>query len=151
METFLQCKLVLPDLMLQEAHVTVEQGVRRREDPYGLHPRPPLHRALHRHVGEAGEAKVGALAEVAADGREGGENETDRRSHESRKAKGLPDGWAFFFSLSLLAGQHFLSNQEKDVELHPNTAKLPFANEGQKLPLLFRLGLSDLAKQCVSH
>lgn len=112
METFLRCKLVLPDLMLQEAHVTVEQGVRRREDPYGLHPRPPLHRALHWHVGEAGEAKVGALAEVAADGREGGENETDRRSHESRKAKGLPDGWAFFFSLFWL-GNTFSPTRRK--------------------------------------
>lgn len=63
-------KPALPDLMLQEAHVAVEQGVGRREDPHWLHPGAPLRRALHRHVGEAGQAKVGALAEVAAERRE---------------------------------------------------------------------------------
>lgn len=56
--------------MLQEAHVAVEQGVGRREDPYRLHPRPPLHRALDWHVGKTGEAKVAALPEVAVDGGE---------------------------------------------------------------------------------
>lgn len=63
-------QLLLPDLVLQEAHITVEQGVRRRQDAYRLHPRPPLHRALHCHVGKAGEAKVAALPEVAVDGRQ---------------------------------------------------------------------------------
>lgn len=63
-------KAVLPDLMLQEAHVAVEQGVGWREDPDRFHPGSPLRCALHRHVGEAGQAKVGALAEVAAERRE---------------------------------------------------------------------------------
>ncbi len=63
-------QLLLPDLVLQEAHVAVEQCVGRRQDPYRLHPRPPLHRALHRHVCKAGEAEVAALPEVAVDGRE---------------------------------------------------------------------------------
>lgn len=61
---------ILPDLMFQEAHVAVEQRIRWREDPDGFHPGTPLRCALHRHVGEAGQAKVGALAEVAAVWRE---------------------------------------------------------------------------------
>ena len=86
--------------MLQKAHVAVEQGVGRRQDPYRLHPRPPLHRALHRHVGEAGEAEVAALPEVAVDARrEGRERETDDAVSHDEKQKALPDGWAFFFFL----------------------------------------------------
>lgn len=54
--------------MLQEAHVAVEQRVGRRQDPHRLHPGAPLLSALHRHVGEAGEAKVAAFPEVAAEG-----------------------------------------------------------------------------------
>lgn len=72
--------------MLQEAHVAVEQGVGRRQDPYRLHPRPPLRRALHRHVGKAGEAEVGALTEVAVDGGEREKRETEQAmSHEKQK------------------------------------------------------------------
>lgn len=61
--------------MLQEAHVAVKQGVGRRQDPYRLHPRPPLHSAIHRHVGKAGEAEVAALTEVTV---EGGDREGHR-------------------------------------------------------------------------
>lgn len=86
--------------MLQEAHVAIEQGVRRRQDPYRLHSRPPLHGALHCHVGKAGQAKVAALPEVAAGGGER-DSQGDRRSHESWKANSLPDGCVFFFPLCL--------------------------------------------------
>lgn len=61
--------------MLQEAHVAVEQGVRRGQDPDRLHPRPPLLRTLHGHVGKASEAEEAALPEVAVES--GGE-----RTHE---------------------------------------------------------------------
>ena len=105
--------------MLQEAHVAVEQGVGRGQDPHRLHPRPPLHRALHRHVGEAGEAEVAALPEVAVD--RGGERrgEADRRSHESRKAKALPDGSALsfflFFFFPSLPGNTFCPARRKTL------------------------------------
>lgn len=84
MNTPLCCtnQLLLPDLVLQEAHVAVEQGVGRRQDPYRLHPCPPLHCALHWHVGKAGEAEVAAFTKVAVDGRER-EGEKGRRRHES--------------------------------------------------------------------
>lgn len=56
--------------MLQEAHVAVQQGVGRGQDPDRLHPRPPLLCALHCHVGKASEAKEAALPEVAVERRE---------------------------------------------------------------------------------
>lgn len=102
MSSALHCtsSVLLPDLVLQEAHVAVEQGVGGRQDPNRLHPGPPLHRALHCHVGKAGEAKVAALTEVAV---ERGERDTDEAvSHE--KAKMLPDGCSFFF---FFVRQHF--------------------------------------------
>lgn len=47
--------------------------------------------------------------------------EADRRRHESRKAKALPDGSALSFFFFFFAGQHFLSCQEEDIGPHPNT------------------------------
>lgn len=92
--------LFLPDLVLQEAHVTVQQGVGRRKDPHRLHPCPPLCCALHCHVGKTGEAKVAALTEVAVEG------ETNRWGHESWEAKALPDGCTCF-SFFLSTRRHF--------------------------------------------
>lgn len=66
--------------MLQEAHVAVQQSVGRRQDPYRFHPGPPLGRALHRHVSEARQAKIGALAEVTVGDR--GETDEDALSHK---------------------------------------------------------------------
>lgn len=92
-------QLLLPDLVLQEAHIAVEQGVRRRQDPYWLHPRTPLHGALHCHVGKAGKAKVGALPEVAVDiGKRGRERETDEAmSHEKQRHCQMAVLFFFFF------------------------------------------------------
>lgn len=88
--------------MLQEAHITVEQSVRRRQDPYRLHPRPPLHRALHCHVGKAGEAKVAALPEVAVDGGERERETEEAMSHEKQRRCQMAE--LFFF-----ARQQFIS------------------------------------------
>lgn len=57
--------IYLPNLVLQKVHVAVEQGVGRRENAHGLHPRAALQLALHRHVGKAGQAEEGALPEIA--------------------------------------------------------------------------------------
>lgn len=86
----LRIKAILPDLMLQEAHVAVEQCIWWWEDPDRFHPGTPLCRVLHRHVCEAGQAKVGALAEVAAVRRE---RETHKKWVTEREG-GLPDGLA---------------------------------------------------------
>lgn len=58
----------VPNLVLQEVHVPVEQGVGRGEHAHGLHAGAALQLALHRHVGEAGQAEEGPLPEVAATG-----------------------------------------------------------------------------------
>lgn len=55
----------VPNLVLQEVHVPVKQGVGRRQDAHGLHPGATLQLALHRHVGEAGQAEEGPLPEIA--------------------------------------------------------------------------------------
>lgn len=104
MSRALRCtsSVLLPDLVLQKAHVAVEQGVGGRQDPNRLHPRPPLHRALHCHVGKAGEAKVAALTEVAV---ERGERDTDEAvSHEKQRCCQMAVPFFFFF---FFARQHF--------------------------------------------
>lgn len=58
----------VPNLVLQEVHVAVKQGVGRGEDAHGLHARTALQLAFHRHVGEAGQAEEGPLPEVAETG-----------------------------------------------------------------------------------
>lgn len=55
----------VPNLVLQEVHVPVKQGVGRRQDAHGLHPGAALQLTLHRHVGEAGQAEEGPLPEIA--------------------------------------------------------------------------------------
>ena len=54
-----------PNLVLQEVHVPVQQGVGWRQDAHGLHPGATLQLAFHRHVGEAGQAEEGPLPEIA--------------------------------------------------------------------------------------
>lgn len=58
-------RVLLPDLVLQETHVAIQQSVGRRQNAHRLHPCPPFHGALHRHVGKAGQAEVAAFTEVA--------------------------------------------------------------------------------------
>lgn len=55
----------VPNLVLQEVHVPVQQGVGRREDAHRLHACTPLQLTLHRHVGEAGQAEEGPFPEIA--------------------------------------------------------------------------------------
>lgn len=55
----------VPNLVLQEVHVPVKQGIGRREDAHGLHACATLQLALHRHVGEAGQAEEGPFPEIA--------------------------------------------------------------------------------------
>lgn len=55
----------VPNLILQEVHVPVKQGVGRRQDAHRLHPGATLQLTLHGHVGEAGEAEEGPLSEIA--------------------------------------------------------------------------------------
>ena len=61
-------KYVSPDLVLQEVHVAVEQSVGGRQNSHRLHPRPSLQLALHRHVRETGQPKVGAFAKISSQG-----------------------------------------------------------------------------------
>lgn len=55
----------LPNLVLQEVHVAVEQGVGWREDAHGLHAGATLQLTLYGHVGKAGQSEKGPLPEVA--------------------------------------------------------------------------------------
>lgn len=55
----------LPDLVLQEVHVAVEQSVGGRQNPHRLHPRSSLQLILHRHVSETGQPKVTAFTEIS--------------------------------------------------------------------------------------
>lgn len=106
---------LLPDLVLQEAHVSVEQGVGRRQDPYRLHPRSSLYRALHSHVGEAGQAKVVAFPEVAADR---GEGRWTKPAMTQKHRHCQMAGIFFFF----LPGNSFCCSvlPGEDMGLHPN-------------------------------
>lgn len=61
-------KYVSPDLVLQEVHVAVEQSVGGRQNSHRLHPRPSLQFALHRHVRETGQPKVGAFTKISSQG-----------------------------------------------------------------------------------
>lgn len=55
----------LPNLVLQEVHIAVQQRVGWREDTHRLHPGTTLQLAFHRHVGKAGQAKEGPLPKIA--------------------------------------------------------------------------------------
>ena len=55
----------IPNLVLQEVHVPVKQGVGRRQDAHRLHTCTTLQLTFHRHVGEAGQAEEGSLSEIA--------------------------------------------------------------------------------------
>lgn len=59
------CGSHVPNLVLQEVHVPVEQGVGGREDAHRLHPGTALQLALHGHVGKAGQAEEGTLSKIA--------------------------------------------------------------------------------------
>lgn len=56
---------MLPDLVLQEVHVAVKQGVGGRKNSHRLHPRSSLQLALHRHVSETGQPEVTAFTEIS--------------------------------------------------------------------------------------
>ena len=77
-----------PDLVLQEAHVAVQQGVGGGQDAHRLHPGAALHRALHRHVGETRQAEVAPLPEVTMGEGGGGELMEDRGRRERERLKG---------------------------------------------------------------
>ena len=56
-----------PDLRFQEEHVSVQRGVRRRQDSHGLHARSPLDLTLNLHVFKTRQAKRVVLLEIAAE------------------------------------------------------------------------------------
>lgn len=55
----------VPNLVLQEVHVPVEQGVGGREDAHGLHSCTPFQLTFHGHIGKAGQAEERPLSKVA--------------------------------------------------------------------------------------
>lgn len=57
----------LPDLVLQEVHVPIQQCVGRGENAHGLHAGTTLQLTLHRHVGKAGQAKTEPFPEITGD------------------------------------------------------------------------------------
>lgn len=57
--------ITLPDLVLQEGHVAVQQGVGGGQDSHRLHPGSSLQLTLHRHVSKTGQPEVTAFAEIA--------------------------------------------------------------------------------------